>query len=153
MVHQHKLTVHGTAVALPTTEGMSAVLLRGPSGVGKSDLAFRLIEGGGTLICDDQVLLERHQDMVMAKTEEVIRGLLEVRGLGLIRYPTAPATCLRLVVDLAARADIPRLPDWISTAILGVNVPLLRLHAFDMSTPQKIIKALELVQRPELLVK
>jgi serine kinase of HPr protein (carbohydrate metabolism regulator) len=148
MKPQQKKILHGSAVAL---EG-SAVLLRGKSGSGKSDLALRLIAAGGTLICDDQVVLEHRQDKIMMEAVDAIRGLIEVRGVGLVKYPVAPPTRLRLVVDLAPREDVPRLPDWEMTDILGIDIPRLRLHAFDASTPLKIIKAIELVHKPGLLV-
>lgn len=150
---QKKITLHGTAVALPGPDGtLSAVLLRGASGSGKSDLAFRLIAAGGKLISDDQVVLERRQDKIMTDTVATIAGLLEVRGVGLVKYPPVAQTRLRLIVDLVLREHVPRLPEWETTDILGIAVVGLKLHAFDASTPQKIIKAIELVQRPDLLV-
>ncbi len=153
MTEQRKSILHGSAVAVQGNDfPASAVLLRGFSGRGKSDLAFRLIEMGGMLISDDQVALERRQDKVMADTVDTIRGLLEVRGVGLLRYPVAPPTQLRLVVDLVLREDVPRLPDWETVDILGVAVARLELHAFDASTPFKIIKAIELVHKPDILV-
>jgi len=152
MTEQQKI-LHGTAVALEA-EGIpsSAVLLRGVSGRGKSDLAFRLVSAGGTLICDDQVLLERRRDKLMALPVETIRGLLEVRGVGLLKFPVAAATPLCLVVDLVLREEVPRLPVWETTDILGVKVACLKLHAFDASASFKVIKAIELVHKPGLLV-
>jgi len=154
MASPQKITLHGTAVALRAAGGGAdnAVLLRGASGSGKSDLAFRLIETGGMLIGDDQVVLERRQDKIMAEAAEAIRGLLEVRGIGLVKYQPAFQTRLRLIVDLVPREGVPRLPDRETTDILGVAIACLRLHAFDASTPFKIIKAIELVHRPGLLV-
>jgi serine kinase of HPr protein (carbohydrate metabolism regulator) len=84
---------------------------------------------------------------------EAIRGLIEVRGVGLLKYPTAAPARLRLVVDLVPRGDVPRLPDWENVDILGIAIPCLQLHAFDASTPLKIIKAIELVHKPDLLVR
>jgi serine kinase of HPr protein (carbohydrate metabolism regulator) len=153
MAGQQKILLHGSAVAMPVQGFMpSAVLLRGRSGSGKSDLVFRLIMAGGTLISDDQVLLERRQDKITASPVEAIHGLLEVRGVGLLKYPVAPETQLRLVVDLVAREDVPRLPERETVDILGVAVTALKLHAFDASTSSKIIRAIELVHQPDLLV-
>ncbi len=148
-----KTILHGSAVRLQGQDvPPAAVLLRGFSGCGKSDLAFRLIAAGGTLICDDQVVLERRQDQVMAEAAEPIRGLLEIRGVGLVKLPVAPPTPLRLVVDLVPREDVPRLPERETVDILGIAIICLKLHAFDASTPLKIIKAIELVHKPDLLV-
>lgn len=153
MSTQQKTILHGTAVALQGKDfGPSAVLLRGPSGSGKSDLAFRLIEGGGALICDDQVVLERRHDKVVAAAAEAIRGLIEVRGLGLLKYPTASPAPLQLVIDLVERKDVPRMPVWEEVDILGVVIKCLKLHAFDASAAFKVAKAIELVHKPALLV-
>ena len=153
MAPRQKILLHGSAVALNTRgHAPSAVLLRGKSGTGKSDLAFRLLESGGMLIGDDQVVLERDRDKILASAAKEISGLIEVRGVGLLKYPAAKPTRLRLVVDLAPREEVPRLPDWGSVDILGVAVPCLKLHAFDASTALKIIKAIELVHKPDILV-
>ncbi len=153
MAEQKKVIIHGSAVAIQGQDfPPAAVLLRGFSGRGKSDLAFRLIAAGASLICDDQVALERRQDKVMAESVETIRGLLEARGIGLLKYPVAQPAPLRLVVDLVLREDVPRLPEKKTVDILGVAITSLKLHAFDASTPFKIIKAIELVHKPGLLV-
>lgn len=148
-----KTLVHGTAVAVTGADfPATAVLLRGFSGRGKSDLAFRLVDRGAVLIGDDQVTLQRRQDRIFAEAAENIRGLMEVRGLGLIKFPVAPATPLGLIVDLVPREDVTRLPDGETVEIMGLRVPLLKLHAFDISTPLKIIKAIEIVHKPDMLV-
>ena len=153
MTEQKKTLIHGTAVAIQGSDfPTSAVLLRGFSGRGKSDLAFRLITAGAMLICDDQVSLERRLDKIVAESVESIRGLLEVRGVGLLKYPVAKATQLQLIVDLIPREDVPRLPAKETLDILGIAITSLKLHAFDASTPFKIIKAIELVHKPGLLV-
>ncbi|MCE9508084.1 MAG: HPr kinase/phosphatase C-terminal domain-containing protein [Alphaproteobacteria bacterium] len=150
--HQ-KTILHGSAAALEVRGyAPAAVLLRGKSGTGKSDLALRLIAAGGMLVSDDQVVVERHQDKIMVSAPPAIHGLIEVRGVGLLKYPAAPPTQLRLVVDLVPREEVPRLPERESADILGIAIPLLKLHAFDASAPLKIFKAIELVHTPELLV-
>jgi HPr kinase/phosphorylase len=150
----NKKIIHGSSVALQGPDFKpSAVLLRGFSGRGKSDLAFRLISLGGTLICDDQVALEHRLNKIMVESVPAIHGLLEIRGVGLIKCPVAPPTPLCLVVDLVPREEVPRLPEKGETVdILGVDITFLKLHAFDASTPHKIIKAIELVHKPDLLV-
>ncbi len=154
MKSSQKIIVHGSAVAVRCGDFMpAAVLLRGVSGRGKSDLSFRLIEAGGMLICDDQVELEiRHEKIITADSVEAIRGLMEVRGVGLLKFPVAPPTQLRLVVDLVLREEVPRLPEWETEDILGIPVVRLKLCAFDVSTPLKIVKAIELVHKPDLLI-
>jgi HPr kinase/phosphorylase len=145
-----KSILHGTAVE----RGGEAVFLCGPSGSGKSDLAFRLIMGHGfILVADDQVEFRLRLDRPHAHAVTPIEGLLEMRGVGLVKFDPAHSAALKLVVDLVPRESVPRLPDWGSAEIAGVSVPRLALHAFDASTPLKILKAMELVDRPDLLVK
>jgi serine kinase of HPr protein (carbohydrate metabolism regulator) len=151
---QQKTIRHGTAVLVPG-EGQpsAAVLLRGPSGSGKSDLAFRLIADGATLICDDQVELEKRHERVYAGPVGEIRGLIEVRGVGLLRVPVAAVSPLALVVDLVAREEVPRLPPEETVDILGIALPLLRLHAFDASAVAKLRAAMRVVHAPQLVVR
>jgi len=145
---------HGTAVLLHGAGyASSAVFIRGPSGSGKSDLAFRLLSSGAELISDDQVELERRQDSVFAGTVDAIRGLMEVRGLGLLRYPSTVPSPVRLVVDLVARTDVPRLPEWETLDIFGISLPMVKLHAFDASTCDKIRAAMMVVHHPKMIVK
>lgn len=151
---QKTTVLHGSAVLLKSVNFTpSVVFLRGRSGSGKSDLAFRLIENGGELICDDQVSFEKRQDKIYAGAVEAISGLIEVRGIGLLRYPVADPARLRLVVDLVKHEEVPRLPDPQTVSILGVDIPLLKLHAFDVSTALKIYKAMDVVHKPGLVVK
>ena len=75
------ILLHATAVAI---DGR-AVLLRGPSGSGKSDLALRLIDAGARLVADDQSELSRRGDVLMVRAPATIAGLIEVRGLGILR--------------------------------------------------------------------
>jgi HPr Serine kinase C-terminal domain len=85
------LMVHGTVVAI---DG-GGVLLRGPSGRGKSDLALRLIDAGARLVADDQVLLQRSGMQVLARAPAVLAGLLEIRGVGIVadRRPCPAGRC------------------------------------------------------------
>ena len=69
-----------------------------------------------------------------------------------MRFPLSAPSPLKLVVDLVPRDEVPRLPPREKADILGVSVPRLRLHAFDASTPFKILKALEIVEKPDLLM-
>ena len=141
--------VHGTCVAL----GRAAALLRGPSGSGKSDLALRFLflarRGPAALeapilVADDQVYLTRKGARLAARAPDSIRGKIEVRGVGIVEVKSAEDAELALVVDLVAAAgDIERLPDGgATTRLLGLDIPLVRLFAWEASAPIKLAVAL-----------
>ena len=60
------------------------VLILGASGVGKSDLALRLIADGALLVADDQTLVEARGDELWATAPATIAGLIEARGVGIV---------------------------------------------------------------------
>jgi len=128
------LLAHATTVAI----GGRGVLLRGPSGSGKSDLALRLIDAGARLVADDQSELWRDGEAVLARAPATIAGLIEVRGLGIVRLDSLPVARLALVVDLVAPDAIERLPEQRSEAILGVSIPLVALAPFEATAPAKL---------------
>jgi serine kinase of HPr protein (carbohydrate metabolism regulator) len=122
-------TVHASAVLV----GARAVLIRGPSGAGKSRLALDLIEAARTgallfakLVADDRVHLEAAAGRLLAGPAPALAGLIEVRGLGLLRLPYEPSAVVGFVVDLAA-ADAERLPspEEQKTEISGITLPRL----------------------------
>lgn len=137
--------VHATCIAVDE----DAALLTGPSGAGKSDLALRCIgpvhKFGGQviqakLVADDQVLLERHGNGIVARSPLSIAGKLEVRGLGIIDLPSVPKAWLGLIVELVEPVDIERLPDpGARVEVLGLNVPILRVAPFQASAPLKVL--------------
>ena len=99
--------VHASCVAVEGT----AVLLRGPSGSGKSDLALRLIDGGARLVADDRVDLVREEGRIVASAPARIAGLIEVRGLGVYKIGAVGGAPLGLVVDLVPAEAVERLPE------------------------------------------
>jgi len=136
--------IHATCVAI---DGQG-VLLRGPSGSGKSDLALRLIEHDAALIADDQVALTVENGDLWATAPASLRGLLEVRGVGLVRQPAAGRAPVRLVVDLVAADQVPRLPEPAPCDIAGVKLPCYRLHALQASAPAKLRLLLRACREP-----
>lgn len=143
-----QIAQHATAVAL----GRQGVLLLGESGSGKSDLALRLIDRGGTLVADDQVMLRVLENQLVASSPPRIAGLLEARGAGILRVPYRDNVALSLAVELRDRQDIQRLPEPEWYECLGIHLPLVRLHAFDLSTPVKIEWLLEAQNRSQAAI-
>jgi serine kinase of HPr protein (carbohydrate metabolism regulator) len=134
------ILVHGSCVAI---DGI-AVLLRGESGAGKSDLALRLIDRGARLVADDQVALELVGERAVARPAPSLAGLIEARGIGIVRIDHEPEAPLALVVDLAAADTIERMPEPATAQICGIALPLIRLDPFAASAPAKLRLALRL---------
>jgi HPr kinase/phosphorylase len=144
------LLVHATAVAI---DGRAA-LLRGPSGAGKSDLALRLIDAGARLISDDQSELRRNGDRVVVRAPHTIVGLIEVRGIGILRMDAMPEAPLALLVDLVAPEAVERLPEPRSEPVLGVAIPAIALAPFEASAGAKLRLAMTALigsERPHIL--
>lgn len=130
--------VYGTTVAV---DGR-AVLLRGPSGSGKSDLALRMIEAGAQLVADDQTRLVREAGRLVASAPDTIAGQLEVRGVGIVPVQNVRRAPLDLVVDLVPPEQVERYPEAGTCTYLEIGVPLLALAPFEASTPAKVRLAL-----------
>ena len=140
-------SVHASAVKV----GETAVLIRGPSGSGKSRLALDLILAGrarqipaAILVGDDRLYLERDGDQLLARAVPALAGLIEVRGLGLRRCKHIVAAPIGLVVDLAA-PDAARLPapEALKLSLNGVTLVRLPVAAHEAALPL-VIAALTL---------
>jgi serine kinase of HPr protein (carbohydrate metabolism regulator) len=131
-------TLHASTVAI---DGR-AVLISGPSGSGKSDLALRLLDRGFTLVSDDQTILKKDGNRLLATAPPTIAGKLEVRGLGIVDVDRLDNVPVALIVELTS--DIQRLPDDSrERPILGVRLPLISIDAMAGSAPAKVALALE----------
>jgi len=132
------LLVHATAVAIYGR----AVLLRGPSGSGKSDLALRLIAAGGRLVADDQSQLWRDGNAILVRPPETIAGLIEARGVGIMKVDWMPVARLALIADLVAPQHVERLPEPSNETIFGIAIPLVAIAPFEASAAIKLRFAL-----------
>jgi HPr kinase/phosphorylase len=133
--------VHGTCVAL----GTMGLLITGPSGSGKSDLALRLIERGAKLVADDQV--EIYENLI-ARAPPTIAGLIEVRGVGVLEILAQDEVRLCAVLAPVREEGLERVPARASTILAGAVLPLLRLPYLQASTPLKVRMWLEQCVNP-----
>lgn len=124
--------MHGSCIARDS----HAVLIVGPSGSGKSDLVLRLLRLGFELVADDQVDIVDGEARCPAATA----GLLEVRGLGVVRLPHRAGARLALVVALGG-APAERLPRPERHALLGV--PVVRIDGTAASAAERVALALD----------
>lgn len=136
-------SIHACAVLV----GARALLIRGPGGSGKSRLTLALIENArdrpgrfARLVSDDRVHVEARHGRLVVRAPQALRGLIEVRGLGIRRLPSEASAVVGLVIDLAA-ADFARLPETAAaeTEILGVR--LARLAVAPGENPLPAIRA------------
>jgi len=119
-----------------------AVLITGPSGSGKSDLALRLIDRGFTLVSDDQTIVRRDGSKLIASAPPNIAGKLEIRGVGIVEMDTVTDVPVALVVQLTS--EIERLPDERrERPVLGIKLPLVSVDALTASAASKVALALD----------
>src|SRR5512132_630890 len=131
-------TLHSSTVA----KDDRAVLITGPSGSGKSDLALRLLDRGFTLVSDDQTIVRREGDKLIASAPPNIAGKLEIRGIGIVDMETVSDVPVALYVELTS--EIMRLPDdRRERPVLGVNLPLVSVDALTASAASKVALALD----------
>ena len=138
------MIVHAGLVALRLGGYWRGVLIEGPSGGGKSDLALKALEAGFRLVADDRVVVWRSGEALFGRAPPPLAGLIEARGYGVVHEP---AIALAQVV-LAARCvepgqPIERLPDPDARIIADIAVPSFRIDPFEASAPAKLRRALQ----------
>jgi len=130
--------LHASSVAI---DGR-AVLISGPSGSGKSDLALRLLDRGFTLVSDDRTIVRKDGTRLIASAPDTIKGKLEIRGVGIVDMEVVPDAPIALVIELTS--DIQRIPDDSrERLILGIGIPVISVDAMTASAPSKVAVALD----------
>ena len=134
--------VHASCVAI----GGRAVLLGGPPGAGKSDLALRLVDRGARLVSDDYTELRRSGGRLLARAPATIAGKIEVRGVGVVALQPAADVPVCLYADLARTPE--RLPEASTVRLAELEIPSVALAALEPSAPLKLEHALHLLGLP-----
>jgi serine kinase of HPr protein (carbohydrate metabolism regulator) len=134
--------IHANCVAL----GSYAILLRGPSGSGKSNLSLRLVRAGGRLVSDDRTDILARDGKLIASAPTQIARLCEVRGIGIVRgLAHQAAGDVRVLFDLVADpAEVERMPEPRFETFYGISIPSWKIWPFDMAVDAKIEVALSL---------
>jgi serine kinase of HPr protein (carbohydrate metabolism regulator) len=142
---RQRLLIHATCLAI----GGCGVLILGVPGSGKSDLALRLIDqpGRGTggkamtarLVADDQVVITRRDGRLIAAPPPRLAGLMEVRGLGIVKVEWEGEAELGLAVRLADSGSIERLPERPgSHVLLDIALPEIAIDPYVASAPARV---------------
>ena len=129
-------TIHASCVAIAGR----GVLIAGPSGSGKSDLALRLLDRGAVLVSDDYTIVEAAGGRLLASAPESIAGRIEVRGVGILERPFTAELPVALFIDLAGTPE--RLPEPQHRTIAETPIPSIALAALEASAPIKVEAAL-----------
>jgi len=135
---------HAGLIALRLGGLWRGVLIEGPSGAGKSDLALRALDGGFRLVADDRTLVFVSRGRLFGRPPPVLGGLIEARGVGVLRQSHLPFAQIALIARCApGPSDVDRLPRATCETILGVATPILDLWPLEASAPTKLWLALE----------
>ncbi|MEO7411142.1 MAG: HPr kinase/phosphatase C-terminal domain-containing protein [Sphingomicrobium sp.] len=130
--------LHATTVA----KHGRAVIITGRSGSGKSDLALRLFDRGFSLLSDDQTMVRKSDNRLIASAPSTIKGKLEVRGIGIVEVEAVDEVPVCLVVELSEAVE--RMPEaGLTRMLLGIAIPLVGLDATSASAPVKVEIALD----------
>lgn len=143
------IVLHATLIAQRQNGWWRGVLLRGPSGVGKSELALRCLDRGWRLAADDRVVTWTSAGRLFGRAPGPLLGLMEVRGFGVASICDPPqAAQIALAIDLVDTAQsIERHPEWRKTSILGLTCPCVSLYGREVAAPDKVQFAFDHLNR------
>jgi hypothetical protein len=133
---------HAGLVAIRRNGFWAGVLLEGPSGSGKSDLALRMLAAGFRLVADDRVLVWACEGRLFGRAPAALSDLIEIRGLDVVRETALPMAEIRLVARCGA-TEGERIPALNHAEIAGISVGAIDVLASAASAPAKLSRALQ----------
>ncbi len=137
------MILHSGLIAFRINGAWRGALVSGASGTGKTDLMLRALEHGFRLAADDRTQVWASGGRLFGRAPDRLLGLIELRGLGVLREPSLPLAQISIAVRCEAfTSELERVPEGAWRTIEGVKVPLLKLHALDASAPAKLSRAL-----------
>lgn len=131
------MLIHASCVAIAGR----GVLIAGPSGSGKSDLALRLIDRGAILVADDQTELTAMDKRLLATVPATIAGKIEARGIGIVDMKHQADTPVALLIDLVSTVE--HMPEGRMRELGGISIPAVAIKPFEASAPVKVELALK----------
>lgn len=143
--------IHATAI---TIDGVGLLFL-GPSGSGKSSLAFaclaeaKLMGCFGGLISDDRVLVSRREGAVIGTGFEQFRGLIELRYTGIVCVDHVAEAALHYAILPVSDHDADRLPpdDEVIDITPAIRLPAIRLPLWSRFPLNVILARISSLQR------
>jgi serine kinase of HPr protein (carbohydrate metabolism regulator) len=130
--------LHAGLIALRDGGLWRGVLIEGPSGSGKSDLALRAIAAGWSLVADDRTLVWTSGGQVFGRAAPALAGLIEARGIGVVAMPARDFAPIHLIVRCTPAEAVERMPENQARDLLGTAIPRVDLAAREASTPAKL---------------
>ena len=144
-----RINVHATGLVL----GRTGIVLRGPSGSGKSFLALMLLDRweshglGAKLVADDRLDLEATGKGIVMHAPAAIAGLIELRGRGIVTRPHVAKASLHLVVDLVPRLERMVEEQELVVDLMGVSVPRCPVPKAGITVPEhQLLLVLEAIR-------
>jgi serine kinase of HPr protein (carbohydrate metabolism regulator) len=138
------MILHAGLIARRMNGQWLGVLIEGPSGSGKSDLALRALGAGFRLVADDRVVVFLSSDRLYGRAPGPLAGLIEARGVGvMVRDNLTLARIVARVTCVDTPDQVERLPSAAQSRILGVDLAVLSIWPFETSAPAKLAATLE----------
>ena len=142
------MILHAGLIARRAHGFWRGVLIEGPSGSGKSDLALKALAAGWSLVADDRTIVWSDGGRLWGRAPEVLGGLIEARGVGVLRAARQPLAEIALVARCAGAEAVERMPEPAAWSAFGTEVPLLVLAALEDSAMVKLDIALSILDSP-----
>ncbi|HLK24100.1 MAG TPA: HPr kinase/phosphorylase [Caulobacteraceae bacterium] len=136
------MILHAGLIARRSGDAWRGVLIEGPSGSGKSDLALKALAANWILVADDRTLIWRDAGRLWGRAPDALDGLLEARGVGVVATRRLPFAEIALAIRCVEGAAIERVPEPQARTALGITLPLVALAPFEDSAVAKLERAL-----------
>jgi len=135
---------HAGLIALRIGRDWRGVLIEGPSGTGKSDLALRALDVGFRMVADDRVLVWASGGRNFGRAPDTLQGLMETRGAGVLPVAALPFCPVVLAVRCEVSPEaVERMPTGETLGLPAGPVPIRSLWPFDRAAPAKLRRVIE----------